>query len=208
MNQSGVAQWLNSAFGAFDHNVLNLLHNFAERTNGILTDALEVFCLLSEKGLLLLLAGIILFCFRKTRKTGFCLAGAVCCSAVMTLVLKELVARPRPFVDAAAVYHNWWQFIGLPAESGFAFPSGHTTVAMAAAAALFLSYNKKVSWMSFLFVILTGFSRCYLMVHYPSDILGGMVIGAAGAVIVYLLYPVFFGLWNKVMPAKLTGRSE
>ncbi len=208
MNQSEIEEWLNSLFSAFDYYVLSSLHYFAEKTNSVLTDLFGLVSLLSEKGLLLLLAGIILFCFRKTRKTGFCLTGAVCCSSFITLMLKDFVARPRPFADVLNCYYDWWQFVGSPEETGFAFPSGHTTVVMAAATVLFLSVNKKISWLSFLFVILTGISRCYLMVHYPSDILGGIIIGAAGAVIFCLIYPVFSILWNKTLQTGLKGKRK
>ena len=129
------------------------------------------------------------------------MSAAVGCSAIMTLVLKNLVARPRPFMETAGEYFQWRQFLDLPADSGFAFPSGHTTVAMAAAA-LFLTLNKKRSWTAIIFVLLTGFARCYLMAHYPSDILGGIVIGTAGAVIAFSLAPLFFRIGNRIMPAR------
>lgn len=208
MDLSGIAEWLNSVFLGFDYTVLSFLHYFAKQTDGRLTETIEVISLVFEKGLVLLIAGIILFGFKKTRRTGFCLAGAVCCSAVITLILKDAVARPRPFVDAAGLYHTWWQFIGVSAESGFAFPSGHTTVIMAAATALFFSLNKKFSWLFFLFVIVMGVSRCYLMVHYPSDILGGIIAGAAGAVTIHFISPLFFGLLNKVPLARRLGVAE
>jgi len=141
MNQTRIQQWLDSVCSAFDYNMLYFLHYFAEKTHGALTDVCKVIGILSENGILLLISGIILFCFRRTRKLGFCLSGAVCCSAFITLLLKDVIARPRPFVDTTSIYHDWWQFIALPAESGFAFPSGHTTVAMAAAVAIFLNVN-------------------------------------------------------------------
>ena len=187
MDQTRIVEWLNSKFSAFDYNLLSSLHNLAEITDGNVTGTFEVVGILSDKGVLLLLAGIVFFTFKSTRKAGFCLSGAVCCSAFLTLLFKDVIARPRPFVDAAGLYHSWWQYIAEPAESGFTFPSGHTTVAMAAATALFLVVDKKISSTSFIFVIITGISRCYLMVHYPSDILGGMIIGTAGAVITWAL---------------------
>jgi undecaprenyl-diphosphatase len=207
MIQTRIQEWLVSVFSAFDYNILSFLHYFAEKTHGALTDIFKIIGILSENGILLLISGIILFCIRRTRKLGFCLSGAVCCSAFITLFLKDFIARPRPFVDTTSMYHDWWQFIALPAESGFAFPSGHTTVAMAAAVALFLNVNKKISWISFIFVIITGISRCYLMVHYPSDILGGIFFGTLGALLAYLISPIFFTLWNKFLPARLSNQK-
>lgn len=200
MNNSVVTEWLNSVFASFDYSLLKPLNSFAQKSDGILTKSIEIFSLLSDKGLFLLLIGTVLFFIKKTRKIGFCLAGGICCSAFFTLILKDLIARPRPFTYYTSIYYKWWQFIGAPLESGFAFPSGHTTVAMAAATAIFLTTNKKISWISFLFVILTGLSRCYLMLHYPSDIIGGVLIGWLGTILVYLVSPLFLqqNLWRYI----------
>lgn len=206
MDHTGIQEWLNSVFSAFDYNVLSYLHYFAKQTNGVLTEAFRFFGYLTENGIFLLLIGIILFCFNKTRKTGFSLSGAICCSAFITVLLKKIIARPRPFTEIDGIYHTWWQFIGLPVETGYSFPSGHATVAMAAAVALFLTVNKKISWMFFIFVVLTGISRCYLMVHFPSDILGGIVIGAVGALLTFYISPIFFTLWNKFLMAREKGQ--
>ncbi len=202
MDQSRMAEWLNRVFSEFDYKILSSLHYFTEKTNGVFTDDFEIISLLSEKGLLLLFTGIVLFCFSRTRKIGFCISAAVCFSAFITLILKDFIARPRPFVDTAAPYYYWWISIGSPAETGFAFPSGHTTVAMAASSALFLVINYKFRWLSFLFVIITGISRCCLMVHYPSDILGGIIIGATGSALACFIYPQFISLLNWINPKR------
>ena len=59
---------------------------------------------------------------------------------------------------------------------------------MAAMTAIFLTCNKKYSWLGFLFVLLMGFSRNYLMVHYPSDVVAGMLVGLVSALLAYGLY--------------------
>lgn len=198
MELTSIVQWLNSVFGAFDHIVLSALHQFAMQTNGTLTPMFSLISLLAEKGIGMLLLGIVLMCFQKTRKAGVCLFGAVCCGMIITdLVLKEVVARPRPFVDASGVYYEWWKFVGSPKGSGYSFPSGHVTAAMAAMTALFLHFSKKYSWTAFLFVILMGLSRNYLMVHYPSDILGGIIAGAIGAVLAFYITKLIFSFMNK-----------
>ena len=99
-------------------------------------------------------------------------------AAVGTFVLKPLFDRPRPFVA--------YEFSGLlvPAPSGASFPSNHSMVSFAAAAALCCLPGKgrgvlalKVSAVAV--ACLIAFSRLYLYVHYPSDILAGAVIGIA-----------------------------
>jgi undecaprenyl-diphosphatase len=83
-------------------------------------------------------------------------------------------------------------------QSEFSFPSGHTTAAMAGAFAICLCLclfnskenNKKYRWVlipAILYVIVVGASRNYLMVHYPTDIVGGIIAGGIGATLAFLL---------------------
>lgn len=183
MDVSGIAQWLNDAFSGFDGGILRALHDFARMTDGRFTGVFEAISIVAEKGAGMFLLGIVLLGFKKTRKTGACVFGAVVFGALVTnILLKDLIGRSRPFLDAAgSLYREWWIFVGSPSEDGFSFPSGHATATMAAMTVLFFKGNRKASWLFFGIVILMGISRCYLMVHYPSDILGGMVAGALGA---------------------------
>ena len=64
----------------------------------------------------------------------------------------------------------------IPHPGGFSFPSGHTGASFAAASALFFSRNK-FGVFAFVVAALIGFSRLYLYVHYPSDVLAGALIG-------------------------------
>lgn len=204
MNESGIAAWLDAALAGFDGGVLGALHGFARATGGGLTGILEAVSLAGEKGAGLFLLGIVLFAFKKTRKTGACVLGAVVIGAVVTnVILKDLIGRARPFLNAAsAQYRDWWVFVGSPAEDGFSFPSGHATATMAAMTVLFAKGNKKLSWLWFGAAILMGISRCYLMVHYPSDVIGGMLAGGLGAglsiVLVERFYPVFRPILSRI----------
>ena len=204
MELTMITEWLNSVFTNFDYSILSALHHFAERTNGLFTMFFSFVSLFAENGICMLLLGIVLMCFKKTRKIGMCVFGAVCCGIVITnLVLKDFIARPRPFADAAGLYNSWWRVIGMPAESRYSFPSGHVTAAMAAMTALFFSCRKKTSWIGFLFVALMGLSRNYLMVHYPSDVLGGVVAGAISAVIAFYITKLIYHIFNKYSENRL-----
>jgi len=204
MNESGITAWLDAALSGFDGGVLGALHGFAQTTGGRLTGIFEAVSLAGEKGIAFFLLGIVLFAFKKTRKTGACVLGAVALGAVATnFILKDLVGRARPFLNAAgAPYRDWWAFVGSPAEDGFSFPSGHATAAMAAMTVLFAKGNKKLSWLWFGAALLMGISRCYLMVHYPSDVLGGLLAGALGAwlsiALVERFYPAFRPLLARI----------
>ena len=182
-----MAQWLDSACFAFDYGILNAIHNFAMAMggeNGFFTWFMRFVSLLGEEGICLILTGLILCCFKRTRKAGFAVLGAMACSALITnITLKPLIMRTRPFRrEDVQAFYEWWVAIGSTHAGQRSFPSGHTSSAMAAMGALFLVYPKKYSWTSFIFVILTGLSRMYLMVHYPTDIVGGLIAGAISAV--------------------------
>lgn len=183
-----MAHWLDTVCYAFDHAILRAIHNFTVATGGFFDFFMKFISFLGEEGICLILLGLLLFCFKKTKRQGTCILFAIACGAVITnILLKNIVARPRPFADEARAFYAWWQYIGAPHASKNSFPSGHTTSAMAAMTALFLTTNKKYSWTAFIFAALMGLSRMYLMVHYPTDVLGGLIAGTLGAVGSYFL---------------------
>ena len=118
------------------------------------------------------LAAILLFT-RRFRRTGAVLAlalllDALCCNAI----LKPLIARARPCdVNAAAEL-----LIARPAD--WSFPSGHTAASFAAVGAL-LWERSKLWGPAFVLAVLIAFSRLYLYIHWPSDVLAGAALGAA-----------------------------
>ncbi len=179
MEMTAAAAGLNSLFAGYDRAILGLAHGLAERAGGVLTPLMKLVTLLGEKGLLLILLALALMCFPRWRKTGVCIFGAVALGAVVTnLLLKDAVARPRPF-EAVELYRQWWQAVGAPAEDGFSFPSGHVTAAAAGLTGLCLAQGRRWLLPSVLWVLLMALSRNYLMAHYPSDVLAAAVIGLA-----------------------------
>ena len=86
-------------------------------------------------------------------------------------VLKYLIERPRPCHVLAHVH------LLVGCGSGYSFPSSHAVNHFAAALVLSWFYPKAAPWL-FLYATLIAFSRVYVGVHYPSDVLGGAVIGA------------------------------
>ncbi len=177
MELSAAAQWLNSAFAGYDEGILSALHSLSQAAGGVLTPLMKIITFLGEKGLLFFLLALGLMCFSKTRKTGLCLFGAVCCGALITnIILKDLVARPRPF-ESQELFRQWWTAVGAPAEEGFSFPSGHVTAAAAGMTALCLCRGRKMLALGVPVVLLMGISRSYLMAHYPSDVLFAMAVG-------------------------------
>lgn len=194
---SAFAGWLNSAFAGFDYSVLSFMHNLADAAGVVLTPIMKFITLIGEKGIAVLLLAVILMCFSKTRKAGICVFGAVCCGALITSIcLKDIIGRMRPF-EASEIFKSWWEFIGSPYEDGFSFPSGHVTAAMSGMTALCLMKGKKYIIPGAAFVLLMGMSRNYLMAHYPTDVIAGIIVGAISAVIAYFITQLIYKMLNK-----------
>lgn len=184
-------------FSRFDASVFKAMHNLAKNAGGFFTPFFEIITLLGEKGLLFFAMSAIMMLFAKTRKLGICMFGAVACGALITnIILKDMIARPRPF-EAEEQFFEYWTFVGSPAEDGYSFPSGHMTAIMAAMTALFILCNKKWSWIGFVGVLFMGVSRIYLIAHYASDVLAGILVGAISGIIAYIITQIIYFVLNK-----------
>ena len=99
------------------------------------------------------------------------IGASVAATIVETYALKYIVKRPRPYITYPDIN-------ALDTEGSPSFPSGHTSAAFGLATSLSLHYPKwYVVVPSFAWAGLTGYSRMYLGVHYPSDVVAGMIIG-------------------------------
>jgi len=184
MEITAVAQWLNTAFASFDESVTAAVHGLYEAAGGFMSPFMEFISFLGDGGVVLIIVSIFLMLFRKTRRYGLAMLLAISIGALLTnLWLKPAITRPRPYVDENGFFYQLWVTMGQHLESDKSFPSGHTTAAFSAMTALFWVGKKRISWTAFLFAITMGISRIYLVVHYPSDVLGGIVVGLfAGSV--------------------------
>ena len=125
---------------------------------------------------------LLLLLFRRTRKAGFAMAVAlVLYMATGHFFLKPLFARPRPCDVHTALT------ILVKRPHGHSFPSGHTASAFAAAFALWLQ-NRKLGVPALVLAAFIAFTRLYLYVHFPTDVLGGLVLGLAlGALALWIV---------------------
>ena len=182
---------------AIDNAILGFLHRLAEEMGSVLTPAMSFVTLVGEKGILMFLLAAILLCFPKTRKAGVCVFGAVCCGALITnVILKDVVARLRPF-EAEAIYREWWKLVGSPAEDGFSFPSGHVTAAMSGMTALCIAKGKKYIIPAVVYVGFMGISRNYLMAHYRSDVFAAILVGIFSALVAWLITQLIYMMVEK-----------
>ena len=186
-----MTNWLNSSFATFDYAILEFFHNLCENAGSVFTPIAEILALIGDNGYFSFLIALILLCFPRTRKCGVCIVLAVGFGALFTnIAIKNIVARPRPYASEVEAFKQWWQTAGAHLESEFSFPSGHTTAAMAGMTALCLAIGKSKKWLiapAALYVILMGVSRNYLVVHYPTDVIAGIIVGAIGATIAFFV---------------------
>ena len=158
-------------------------------------------------GIIWFILGLGLLIPRKTRKLGILLfAGLAFASVINNLCLKEIIERPRPYnldptVWANAGYtYNWPGLIEK--SSSWSFPSGHTSTSIGAGFALLLGCRKKelgIGIPAFIISLLIGFSRIYVHVHYPTDVIVGALIGLLSGLAMYLVFTKL--VFPKVVPA-------
>lgn len=137
-------------------------------------------------GMIWILLAVILLILPKTRKSGAVLTVALCLDFLLcNLLLKNICGRIRPCDVNTAVQ----LLIARPRD--YSFPSGHTAAAFTSVAALYFAGEKRLWKITLIAAVFIAFSRMYLYVHYPTDILGGVIIGIAAG---YLGYRVTGGL--------------
>ena len=194
MEITAAAAWLNSTFADFDFAIFDFFHKLHDSAAGGFLDVFfNAVTKLGHDGIALIIISLILMLFKKTRKAGSAMLAGIIVGAVFTnLTIKPLVSRPRPYTFTDSPVYQWWLNAGAQVESDRSFPSGHKTSAMAMVTGHFCVTNKKVSWLAFFFAIFMGMSRIYLCVHYPTDVIGGLIIGAIGGVIGGLLVNWFY----------------
>lgn len=164
---------------------------------------MSAFTKLGDAGIIWILLTLVLLLFPKTRKTGLVLMAALLVDVVLCNgILKNLVARTRPFDVNTAVS----LLVAKPHD--FSFPSGHTAASFASIAALYLVNRDgtrlgapvrltNILWKAALVVgCLLAFSRLYLYVHFPTDILGGILVGILSG---YLGYQICIRLESRRM---------
>lgn len=136
---------------------------------------------LGDSGLIWIIFGLILVLSKKYRKQGILVWIGLLLGLIFgNLIVKNLVARPRPFTLNPNIQ------LLIPAPSEYSFPSGHTLSSTIAATIITLT-NKKFGWIAIPLALLIAFSRLYLQVHFPTDIIGGIVMGLVVGTLTYFI---------------------
>lgn len=176
-----------------DYNISQMFHKLYVWGGEIANTFMKGISFIAEAGILFLLIGFICVLFKHSRKIGATILLAVALGFLFTnLILKNAIGRARPFENMTSDYYKWWLDAGGTHESGYSFPSGHTTATTAFAVALFLTTNKRYSWPILFLPIAMACSRIYLMVHFFTDCVGGLVVGSLCATIAYIIVVLIY----------------
>lgn len=134
---------------------------------------------LGDMGAIWILLSLILIIFKKTRKVGMVsLASLFFTFLVNNMFLKEYIARIRPYEVITGLQ------LLIEKQTDFSFPSGHTGSSFASAVVLYKMLPKTYGIPAIILAILITISRLYVGVHYPSDVIVGLIIGTVIAMIV------------------------
>ena len=164
---------------SIDQSILYWIHD--NLSCGVLDVLMPKLTLLGSGGAVWLLAAGGLLCTKKYRRQGvILLAGLAVGVLVGNVCLKNLIARPRPcWLDDSVKL-----LISMPTD--YSFPSGHTLSSVIGATVL-TKTDRRFGWAAIPLAVIIAFSRLYLFVHYPSDILAGTVLGVVIGLAVYYL---------------------
>ena len=152
-----------------DMNILLELNKYLHC--GLMDKIMVSASILGDYGSIWIVITIMLLCIKRYRKAGLSLCfGLITTSLIGDVIIKFLVRRPRPFT----AIHVTNMLIDKPIS--YSFPSGHTAASFVAAYILSRYFEKyKVAF--WILAILISYSRIYLFVHYPFDVLAGAVLG-------------------------------
>ncbi len=177
--------FLDTAFAGFDRAILSFFHSLYELADWFFSPFFKAVTMLGDKAIAMIILGLLLLIFKRTRKAGFAvLLSLIIGGLAVNLILKPLVDRGRPY-QSVEDFRIWWEAVGGLVVGDRSFPSGHTNIVACGMTAFALSMGKRWILPSAAVVLLVGASRLYLMVHYPTDILGGLICGVLAGLLAW-----------------------
>ena len=140
-------EWLNEFFFSFDQGIFRATFEMIKEANWLYYLA-RFISFFGDHGYFFIFSALVFLVFRRTRKLGILIGiGLIVGSLINNTLIKNIVARPRPY-DSYDEYFYMWGYVngnGVKMHS-YSFPSGHTCMAMIFGMALFIKLNKKFSW--------------------------------------------------------------
>lgn len=173
----------------FEYVILDFIRN--NMSCAFLDYSMQGISFLANVGWIWIVCAVALLIFPKTRKIGLAVACALIFSLLIcNVTIKPIIARVRPYDLREGIE----LIIARPTD--FSFPSGHTSISFAGAIPIFLQ-NKKLGIPALILAILIAFSRLYLYVHFPTDVLGGIIVGSICGVLGYFTSKFIYKRFTK-----------
>lgn len=168
-----------------DMEILKFIHG---TSNAFLNNAMRHITLLGNGGMIWIIIAILLLLSKKYRRVGILAALSLLLVTIFGEgIIKHIVQRPRPFTELR------YMKILITKPSSYSFPSGHASSSFAVAYVI----GKKIKPLRlpvYILAILIAYSRLYLFVHYPTDVLCGIILGTLTGILI-----LFFD--KKMFPA-------
>lgn len=182
---------------------LPILEWIAENLHCAFLDFLmPLITLLGDAGIFWIACAVVLLFFPKYRKVGLGMGAALIIGLLIcNVTLKPLIARIRPYDYQLEHFKKTIELL-VATPHDYSFPSGHTLASFEAATVL-LIHNRKMGIPAMVLAVLIAFSRMYLYVHYPTDVLASVVLGIGIAFLGNFLVQKGFALYE----AKKKGAS-
>lgn len=160
----------------------DFLHRIIDSRNDFLTAVGKFLTFLGDKGIFWIVLCLVLIIIPKTRRIGIYAAAALAVQFLLgEVMIKHIVQRDRPFVQDPTLTTI------IPVPTGkYSFPSGHTASSFAVSVSVFMQ-NKKLGIPLIFIAFMIMLSRLYFCVHFPTDVMAGLVLGAAVAAAVFFM---------------------
>jgi undecaprenyl-diphosphatase len=166
---------------SIDTHILLTLHTSLQ--NRFFDIAMPIITSLGNYGMIWIIISSLMVISKRYRIVGLLAFTALIFGTILGEgIIKPLIERNRPFVNILSLK------LLIPSPISYSFPSGHSLVAFAVSGVI-LKYLKKLGVILIILASLIAFSRLYLLVHYPSDVLAGIIIGLLCSKIVILTEP-------------------
>ena len=157
---------------------------------GFLDKTMPIITLFGDGGIFWIAVAVVLLIFPKYRKVGFSMGAALILGVlVCNVTMKPLIARIRPY-DLQETLGNHINLL-ISVQHDYSFPSGHTIASFEACVVLLIK-DKRMGIPATILACLVAFSRLYLYVHYPTDVIfsvfAGILFAFLGCAIVNAVY--------------------
>ena len=177
-----------------DFSLLNWIHEHL--VCSFLNFLMPKITFLGNGGLIWIVAAIIMIFFKKYRKTGIMIGTGLSAGVIIgNVLLKNLIARDRP----CCINETVPMLISTPQD--YSFPSGHTLSAFVAATIIMHS-DRRMGIAAYVLASMIAFSRLYLYVHFPTDVLAGALLGIVIGLIVCKFFNILPHNYSSLWEAK------